>query len=169
MTNNNDTRFFDRFLTTGFFSGYSPFAPGTMGALVATILWIGLSALLNDMDTLFMITMYAIVVFTLISIEPINRLEKVWGEDPSRVVVDEVVGVWICLLAVPSDAALFSTQYWIYTALAFALFRLFDIWKPLGVRKMESLHGGWGVMMDDVLAGCYGAIVMMTLRYFNLF
>lgn len=168
MATNKDTRFFDRFLTTGFFSGYSPLAPGTMGALVATALWVVASMLIADVESLFMATLYAIVIFTLASIEPINRLEKVWGEDPSRVVVDEVVGVWICLLAVPADAELFSSRYWIYTVMAFALFRLFDIWKPLGVRKMESLHGGWGVMMDDILAGCYGAIVMMTCRYFGL-
>ena len=168
MSTTNDTRFFDRFLTTGFFSGYSPFAPGTMGALVATLIWIAASYFITDFGTLFLATLYAIVIFTLASIAPINRLEKVWGEDPSRVVVDEVVGVWICLLAVPSDATLFSTRYWIYTVMAFALFRLFDIWKPLGVRKMESIHGGWGVMMDDILAGCYGAIVMVTCRYFGL-
>lgn len=166
MADNNDTRFFDRFLTTGFFSGYSPFAPGTMGALVATILWVVASIFVTDFSTLFMLTLYAIVIFTLVSIEPINRLEKVWGEDPSRVVVDEVVGVWICLLAVPAEAELFSTRYWIYVVMAFALFRFFDILKPLGVRKMESIKGGWGVMMDDILSGCYGAIVMMTCRYF---
>lgn len=165
MTDNKDTRFFDRFLTTGFFSGYSPFAPGTMGALVAVVMWVVASIWL-DYCTLLAATAICIVLFTLASIAPINRLEKVWGEDPSRVVVDEMVGVWICLLLVPQDACLFSTRYWIYVLLAFALFRLFDIWKPLGVRKMESIGGGWGVMMDDILAGVYGAIVMMVIRYF---
>lgn len=165
MTDNNDTRFFDRFLTTGFFSGYSPFAPGTMGALVATVMWVVASIWL-DYTCMLAATAVCIVVFTLASIAPINRLEKVWGEDPSRVVVDEMVGVWICLLLVPRDAALFSTRYWVYVIAAFALFRLFDIWKPLGVRKMESIGGGWGVMMDDILAGVYGAIVMLVIRQF---
>ena len=50
--------------------------------------------------------------------------------------------------------------------MAFALFRLFDIFKPLGIRKMESLPGGWGVMMDDILSGIYGLIVMMVCRQF---
>lgn len=160
-----ETRFFDRFLSTGFFSGYSPFAPGTMGALVATIMWI-VASIWMDFCPLQIATAVCVVLFTLASIAPINRLEKAWGEDPSRVVVDEMVGVWICLLAVP-QTALFSTQYWIYAALAFALFRLFDIWKPLGVRKMESIGGGWGVMMDDILAGVYGAIVILVVRYFT--
>lgn len=167
MEYNKNKYFLDRLLATGFFSGYSPFAPGTMGALVATVMWIAVSMFVG-LDTLYIITLWTLTLTTLASIEPINRLEKVWGEDPSKVVVDEMVGVWICLLAVPFEAELFSTRYWIYTGLAFVLFRLFDIWKPLGVRKMESLGGGWGVMMDDVLAGCYGAIVMMTCRYFGL-
>lgn len=167
MEYNKNIYFFDRLLATGFFSGYSPFAPGTMGALVATIMWVAASMFLCS-ETLYIVTLWTLTLTTLASIQPINRLEKVWGEDPSKVVVDEMVGVWICLCAVPLDAELFSTRYWIYAGMAFVLFRLFDIWKPLGVRKMESLGGGWGVMMDDVLAGCYGAIVMMTCRYFGL-
>ena len=168
MSTNKYCLFFDKFLATGFFAGYSPFAPGTMGAIVATLMWI-LSSYFIGLSTLYIITLWCCVLFTLCSIQPINRLEDIWGEDPSRVVVDEMVGVWICLLAVPFNVEAFSNQYWIYVCMALALFRLFDIWKPLGVRKMESLGGGWGVMMDDILAGCYGAIVMMTIRWFNLF
>lgn len=167
MSTNKYRLFFDKFLATGFFSGYSPFAPGTMGALVATVMWV-VASMFVDLRTMFLITLWFSVLFTLFSIQPINRLEQIWGEDPSRVVVDEMVGVWICLLAVPFDTELFSTRYWIYVGLAFALFRLFDIWKPLGVRKMESIGGGWGVMMDDVLAGMYGAVVISTLSYFGL-
>lgn len=167
MEYNKNRYFFDRLLATGLFSGYSPFAPGTMGAIVATAMWIVASMFLCP-ETLYIVTLWTLTLTTLASIQPINRLEKVWGEDPSRVVVDEMVGVWICLCAVPTDIELFSTRYWIFASMALALFRLFDIWKPLGVRKMESLGGGWGVMMDDVLAGCYGAIVMMTCRYFGL-
>jgi len=110
------------FIGTGFGSGFSPFAPGTAGALLALFPFAGIWAA--------------------------NKLESCWGEDPSRVVVDEMVGVWIPLLAVPDN----GHWYWYVTA-AFALFRFFDIVKPLGVRKMESLKGGVGVMMDDVLAG----------------
>ncbi len=159
----NRPRFFDVFLATGFYSGFSAFAPGTMGALVATLLWL-LGYWLLDFWTLQVVTAVCIVVFTLISIKPINRLEEFWGEDPKRVVIDEVVGVWICLLAVPNEPV--GTRFWIYVVLAFALFRLFDIFKPLGIRRMESLPGGWGVMMDDILSGVYGLIVMIICRYF---
>ena len=163
MNDSNNIGFYDKFLVTGFYSGYSPFAPGTMGALVATIMWI-IASLFICYATLQIATIIGIIIFTLISIRPINRLEKVWGEDPSKVVVDEMVGVWICLLAVP-QTELLSLRYWIYTIIAFALIRLFDIWKPLYIRKMEDLQGGWGVMMDDILAGIYGAIVIIVCRY----
>ncbi|MBR5716290.1 MAG: phosphatidylglycerophosphatase A [Bacteroidales bacterium] len=154
---------FDVFLTTGFYSGYSPFAPGTMGALVATLLWL-LGYWLMSFWTLQIVTAVCIVLFTLISIQPINRVEAFWGEDPKRVVIDEVVGVWICLLGVPLTTDI--TRFWIYVVMAFALFRLFDIFKPLGIHKMEALPGGWGVMMDDILSGIYGLIVMFVCRWF---
>ena len=85
-------------------------------------------------------------------------VEPIWGEDPSRVVVDEMVGVWIPLLAAPAG------NLW-YALAAFALFRLFDIFKPLGIRKMEYLKGGVGVMMDDILAGIYSLILLIVARW----
>lgn len=144
-------------LSTGFYSGYSPVAPGTMGAAVATLMWI-VGYFLLDYVCLQIATFVAIVSFTLLSVPSINRLEKVWGEDPSRVVVDEMVGVWISLLAVPCNG------HWGYIVGAFVLFRFFDIVKPLGVRRMERVGGGWGVMLDDVLAGMYGAILLIVVR-----
>ncbi len=150
-------RRFDIFLTTGFYSGYSPFAPGTMGAIVATLMWWGAACCLDYLP-LQMVTLVAILLFTFLSVPSIKRLEKEWGEDPSRVVVDEMVGVWISLLAVPEGGSIW------YMLGALALFRLFDIWKPLGVRRMEAVGGGWGVMLDDILAGVYGAIVLLLVR-----
>lgn len=82
---------------------------------------------------------------------------KYWGEDPSRVVIDEMVGVWIPLLVVPDGG-------WWYVVAAFALFRFFDIVKPLGVRRMERFRGGVGIMMDDILAGIYSAILLGIIR-----
>ncbi len=99
-----------------------------------------------------------IILFTIGGIWSSNKLEPFWGEDPSRVVVDEMVGVWIALLAAPEG------NFW-YPVAAFALFRLFDIFKPLGIRKMESLKGGVGVMMDDILAGIYSFILLAGVRW----
>lgn len=144
---------------TGFGSGFSPFAPGTAGALLASIIWIALYYLV-PFTTLWCITLGLVILFTLAGIWAANKLETCWGEDPSRVVVDEMVGVWIPLLAVPDN----EQWYW-YVIGAFALFRLFDIAKPLGIRKMESLKGGVGVMMDDVLAGIYSFVLLVGVRW----
>ena len=143
---------------TGFGSGFSPFAPGTAGALLASIIWIALYLLL-PFSVVLWITAALVIVFTFAGIWAADKLEACWGEDPSRVVVDEMVGVWIPLLAVPDN------DKWIwYVVAAFVLFRTIDIAKPLGIRKMESLRGGVGVMMDDILAGVYSFILLAGVR-----
>ena len=149
--------FFPVLIGTGFGSGFSPFAPGTAGALLATLIWFGLSLLISD-TCLLWTTVALISLFTVAGIWATDRLEPYWGEDPSRVVVDEMVGVWITLLAAPAG------HIW-YGLAAFVLFRFFDILKPLGIRRMENLPGGAGVMMDDVLAGVYGFIVLIVARW----
>lgn len=157
----NKPGFFHVFIGTGFGSGYSPVAPGTAGAAVALLIWLALARFMS-FDVLLLVTAVLVVVFMLLGIWSGNVLEKYWGEDPSKVVVDEMVGVWISLLAVPEGG-------YFYPVLAFALFRLFDIFKPLGVRKMERFGGGLGIMMDDVLAGFYGAVVILLLRFVEMF
>ncbi|RHO71498.1 phosphatidylglycerophosphatase A [Parabacteroides sp. AF48-14] len=144
-------------IATGFGSGFSPFAPGTAGALLATLIWLALSCTVSPI-WLLIITALLIIVFTIAGICSANAVEPIWGKDPSRVVVDEMVGVWIPLLAAPAgDRG--------YAFAAFVLFRLFDIFKPLGIRKMESLKGGVGVMMDDILAGIYSLILLIGARW----
>lgn len=149
---------FHNFIATGFGSGYSPIAPGTAGALLAMLIWWGYSLLFNHCISIPVLTFIVIVVFTFAGVWSSSVVEKYWGEDPSRVVVDEMVGTWIALLAVPEGA------HWGYMLAAFVLFRFFDIVKPLGVRKMESLPSGFGIMADDILAGIYGFIVIYLYR-----
>lgn len=142
---------------TGFGSGFSPWAPGTAGALLATLLWWGLSFLVSPFALLWT-TVVLVLLFTAAGVWAANSLEPYWGEDPSRVVVDEMVGVWIALLAAPAGHVGYALG-------AFALFRLFDIFKPLGIRRMEQLPGGIGVMMDDILAGVYSFVVLLVIRW----
>lgn len=149
--------FWPLFIGTGFGSGFSLVAPGTAGALLATLIWFGLSYCFSA-TALLWITVACVLLFTVAGIWATNQLEPYWGEDPSRVVVDEMVGVWIALLAAPAG------HLW-YGIAAFVLFRFFDILKPLGIRKMEELPGGVGVMMDDVLAGIYSFIVLIVARW----
>lgn len=144
-------------IATGFGSGFSPFAPGTAGAILATLIWFGLSFIISEVCLLWL-TVVLILLFAIAGIWAANRLKPYWGEDPSRVVVDEMVGVWIALLAAPAG------DIW-YTLGAFALFRLFDIFKPLGIRRMESFPGGIGVMMDDILAGIYSFAILIAMRW----
>lgn len=149
---------FHNFIATGFGSGYSPIAPGTAGALLAMLIWWGYSLLFSYCISIPVLTFIVIVIFTFAGVWSSSVVEKYWGKDPSRVVVDEMVGTWIALLAVPEGA------HWGYMLAAFVLFRFFDIVKPFGVRKMECLPSGFGIMADDILAGVYGFIVIYLYR-----
>ncbi|MCL1933803.1 MAG: phosphatidylglycerophosphatase A [Candidatus Azobacteroides sp.] len=144
-------------IATGFGSGYCPKAPGTAGAVLATVLWFGLSLLLTPYY-LFIVTGLLILLFTGLGVWSSGIMEAYWGEDPAKVVIDEMVGVWIPLLAV-SDGNVY------FALVALLLFRLFDIFKPLGIRKMEAIKGGWGIMLDDILAGLYSLIILYGLRW----
>jgi phosphatidylglycerophosphatase A len=155
--------------------GYFPIAPGTMGALVGVglylTIWSGLDQLLtsralaNRLTTVHVFTplmafmLLVILVVTLIGIWAASRTEKVQQKkDPSIVVIDEVAGQMIALLSGP-----FWIQTWWSILTAFILFRLFDIWKPYPVRRLEGLESGLGIMADDVLAGVYALIVNSLL------
>ncbi len=150
-------KLFHIIIASGFGSGFSPFAPGTVGALVAIIIWTVLFYVI-PFNTLLIVTSLLIVLFTAAGIWSADKMESEWGKDPSKVVIDEMVGVWIALLAVPEG------NIW-YLLFAFLLFRFFDIFKPLGIRKMEQLDGGIGVMADDILAGIYSFLLLMGLRW----
>lgn len=92
------------------------------------------------------------LLITLLGVHVGNKVEPDWGEDSSRVVIDEVAGMLITMLFIPAN------NYYLLAGLI--LFRFFDIVKPLFIRKMEDLPGGTGVMMDDVLAGVYSCALL---------
>ena len=146
-------------IATTFGAGFSPLAPGTAGAMVGCVfLWLfhqmqWFSTFPNPLTFVVLI-----IVVALIGIYATNKLEKEWGEDPSKVVIDELIGIWITMILVP-----FS---WLNLLLAFGLFRFFDIAKPLGVKKMEQFKGGLGVMADDVLAGIYANLALQLKLVF---
>jgi phosphatidylglycerophosphatase A len=149
---------FHKIIATGFAAGYFPVAPGTAGAALATVIWWILPVFSSSPCTLVSITIFLIVVFTALGIWSSGIAESLWGKDPSQVVVDEMVGVWIPLLAV-KDRDIY------YALCAFVLFRLFDIFKPLGIRKMEKIKGGWGIMMDDIVAGVYSLLILIGIQW----
>ena len=92
------------------------------------------------------------VIIIAIGIFTGNKVEPEWGKDSYRVVIDEVAGVLVNLLFIPHTLS--------FLIAAFVLFRFFDMVKPLGIRKTEALPAGTGVMMDDVIAGIYGNVVL---------
>ena len=147
---------------TGFGSGFWPWGPGTAGALLATVMWSVLSFFLSS-STLFFVTLALVIVLTALGTWAIQRLMPFWGDDPSRVVADEMVGVWIPLLACPTLSEGGAT--WGYCIAAFVLFRLFDIFKPLGIRKIDNMKGAFYVMADDILAGIYSLIIIIAARW----
>ncbi len=154
--NNPPVPFLVRCLATGFFSGYSPVASGTAGSLV------GLAMFLIPAMQATTVLAAAIVVMFFIGTYVSARMEQAFGDDPSIVVIDEVVGMWISLLLLP-------VSIWI-CVLAFVLFRVFDIFKPPPARRIEKLRNGWGIMLDDVIAGLYAnlAVRLMIVAFPNL-
>ncbi len=153
---NGKMQFFYKFIATAFGSGYSPLAPGTAGAAVGVLMLWGMSEAWPRQFSggwpQAHWLLVAILVFFFLGVVASQKLEPEWGHDPSRITVDELVGVWVAMLGVPVN--------WLNLLLAFGLFRLFDIWKPLGIRKLEKLPGGWGVMLDDVAAGVVAGICL---------
>ncbi len=88
-----------------------------------------------------------------------GKMEAEWGKDNYRIVIDEVAGMCISLCFIP--------VHWPYVLAGFVLFRFFDIGKPIYIRRMEQLKGGWGVMMDDVLAGVYANLILQSVVWFK--
>lgn len=152
-----DFPWFPKLLATSFGAGFLPMAPGTWGALVAIVLWIPLYIWATPSAT-FIITVVAIIVYFIAGTWASNLSERYWGKDPVVACADETVGQWISLLPVSGLCP------WWEILVAFALFRLLDIYKPLGIRQTEKLPGGWGMMADDILAGIYSALIIFVLN-----
>jgi phosphatidylglycerophosphatase A len=141
-------------LATGFGAGLSPIAPGTAGTAVGLLLFWPLSALSRAVQA------GAIVVVSLVGVwgaDLVARREA--REDPGLVVVDEIVGMWISLFCVPLSLKT--------AAAAFLLFRVMDVVKPFPARRLEDLHGGWGIVADDVMAGIYANLVLQVILRFG--
>jgi phosphatidylglycerophosphatase A len=121
--------------------------------VLGTLVWLGLWSVL-EFAVLEGVVAVLVVVFTLLGTWATARLMPYWGDDPSRVVIDEVVGVWVALL-MASD--------WLTALVALLLFRVFDILKPLGIRSLDRRRGAFWVMADDLLAGVYAAVCLIPL------
>lgn len=144
-------------IATWFGSGYAPFASGTVGSFfalpfAAVLAWFGRwPLLLVGAIAIFLIGTWATRIY----------LERLGGEDPKPVVVDEVAGQWLSLLPAATDWRLFLV--------GFFFFRLFDVWKPWPANWADDqLGGALGVMLDDIFAGIYALIVVALVARFVL-
>jgi phosphatidylglycerophosphatase A len=142
------------FLFTAGYSGYFPVAPGTAGTMVGVLLYAGLYVAFGRWSAV------ATEVFVALALYPALKLcvagERFFGrKDPSQVVVDEVLGFLVAVLGFPFK--------WEIVALAFVLFRFFDILKPWPIGRSQRIKGGMGILIDDLLAGVYTNVVIRML------
>ncbi len=144
-------------ICTGFGSGLAPRAPGTVGSLVALLpWWFALRHLEPRTYLIVVIIAFAIGVLAGTWLVARTRIS-----DPSMFVWDEFVGLWIALFVAPAG--------WLWMLAGFALFRLFDIWKPWPVSWADRhIHGGMGIMLDDVFAGIYAAVILHGLSFIQV-
>jgi phosphatidylglycerophosphatase A len=136
-----------RLIATAFGSGHSPFAPGTAGSAVGVLLFWPMATAAWPWQAAA-----SAILFVVGSLAAGRVARRVNREDPGIVVVDEVVGQWVTLTALPFTP--------LTAGLGFLLFRVMDIVKPWPARDLERVPGGWGIMADDVAAGLYAHLAL---------
>ena len=132
--------------------GYLPVAPGTFGSFIALLFW---WYIIPESETVI----YVLILVNLFLVGVITSTiisERKKDDDPSSVVIDEWVGMWIALVSVPKQLS--------WVLVCFFLFRFFDIAKIFPLKQLEKLKGGWGIMLDDVVAGIYTSIILLLAR-----
>ena len=134
----------------GLGTGLSPIAPGTVGSLAAVAIYYFIALAVGSLSLYFLVAL--VIGGSAIGVWATGLLVTEDESDPGRAVWDEFVGMWITCLFLP------PTILWL--ALAFVLFRVFDVLKPWPANVMERLPRGWGIMADDVVAGLYGAVLL---------
>ncbi len=131
---------------SGLFSGFSPVASGTVGSAVGLAIYC-----IPGFERWYVLLPASLVVLVL-GIRASDAMEKVYGQDPGEVTIDEVVGMWVSLLFLPKTI--------LVATVAFFVFRILDIVKPFPARRFDTLHGGTGVMLDDVVSAIYTNLLL---------
>jgi len=153
-----------KLIASGLGTGYAPFAPGTVGSVLGILIFYFFNLVLNRLNfhkpDILVLNFFIIIIFLLIGVSSIKKVHKIWLHDAPQIVIDEIVGVWIAVFALP-----FQWQYYLY---ALILFRFFDIVKPLFIKRLDRMQGDWSVMLDDILAGVYANIALQILVYVNI-
>lgn len=147
-------------LATFFGTGFMRPAPGTWGSAAGLLLWLVAAHWLHPSPVhLALGTVIAALIVLLVGIPASSIVAREAAtQDPQFVVLDEVAGQWVALIAA-------TTRPWEWL-LAFLLFRIFDILKPSPARQFDRMHSGFGIMMDDIAAGVYALAILFLARYF---
>ena len=143
--------------------GKLKYAPGTIASLFTCVLFFLLINIL-DIIILFLITL---VLFSYSFVAINNSFNEFKSDDPQEIVIDEVVGQMLTLLAIPIYETLYPLPILYYCVFSFMLFRLFDIWKPYPINYIDNnISGSLGVMLDDILASIYSILALMIFFFF---
>ena len=142
--------------------GKIKYAPGTLASLVTCALFL----LLINISNITVILLITLIIFAYSFVAINNSFNEFKSDDPQEIVIDEVVGQMLTLIAIPIYETLYPLPTLYYCAAAFLLFRLFDIWKPYPIRDIDNnVEGSLGIMLDDILAAFY-SIIILTLIFF---
>jgi phosphatidylglycerophosphatase A len=142
-----------RLLATLFYAGYFPVAPGTVGTILALIVYLIIPKTVLELSCFWLFPLLVIIPAVLIT----GEAEKLMQRDDKRIVLDEFVGFFFAVLFLPKTIAI--------AVAAFLLFRLFDIIKPPPIDTIQRWKRGWGIVFDDVMAGIY-ANLLIQIGYF---
>ncbi len=140
------------FLATGFYAGYIPFIPGTIGSLVGLIIYILFSRFLGTYSYLIIVT--SVLILGLLSIQECKTSFS-HDDDPPQIVIDEIGGFWITMFLIPINYK--------NVVMGFILFRILDIFKPFPINKLEKIRSPFGIMLDDIMAGILSNLILQVL------
>ena len=148
--------FISKALATGLGSGLSPKAPGTTGSIAAFLISTFLLQFAGDpLINLFHLVLVIITFF--VGVWATRQVSKEWGHDPGKIVIDEWCGLWLTYVFCPPTLT--------YFIIGLLLFRIFDISKILGIKRLDDIKGPYGVMLDDILAGLYSGVCCLLIYW----
>ena len=143
--------------------GKIKYAPGTVASFITCLAFL----LLINIFNLSVILLFTLIIFCYSLVAINNSFESFDTEDPQEIVIDEVVGQMLPLLAIPIYETLYPLPKIYYCVAAFLAFRLFDIWKPYPISYVDNnVKGALGIMLDDILASSYSIIVLTIIFFF---
>ncbi len=143
--------------------GKIKYAPGTFASLITCLLFFVLINISN-ITIIFLVTLI-IFLYSFVAIN--NSFDEFNSGDPQEIVIDEVVGQTLTLLAIPVYETLYPMPIIYYCVFVFVLFRLFDIWKPYPINYIDSnVKGALGIMLDDIFAAFYSIIILCLILFF---